>query len=104
MAGGPLKSKPTRCDSLFREMRRVGFFLFTQQRNHMTASNGSTLVGIFASRHEAELALDDLSQAGFGKQQVGFAIRGEESSSTGMITDSPLTKDGAGAAKGMMAG
>jgi hypothetical protein len=69
-----------------------------------TNSNGSTLVGIFQSRYEAELALDELKQAGFDPDDVGFAIRGEEDVAGGMITDSLLTKDGSGAAKGMVAG
>jgi hypothetical protein len=70
----------------------------------MTTSNGSTLVGIFQSRYEAELALDELRQAGFDNKDLGFAIRGDDSGSAGMITDSLLTKDGHGAAKGMLAG
>lgn len=70
----------------------------------MTTSNGSTLVGIFQSRYEAELALDELRQAGFDHKDIGFAIRGDDVPGGGMITDSPLTKDGHGAAKGMLAG
>jgi hypothetical protein len=70
----------------------------------MTTANGQTLVGVFQSRNEAELALDALRQAGFEEKDIGFAIRGQESSAAGMITDSALTKDSHGAAKGMVAG
>src|SRR5438067_1562139 len=101
---GPLKSKPTWCNPDVSGSRRVGFFCFLYERNLMTASNGSTLVGIFQSRYEAELALDELRQAGFDHKDIGFAIRGDDSGSAGMITDSLLTKDGHGAAKGMLAG
>ena len=70
----------------------------------MTTPNGSTLVGIFQSRYEAELALDELRQAGFDHKDIGFAIRGDDAVAGGAITDALLTKDGHGAAKGMVAG
>ncbi len=70
----------------------------------MTISNGSTLVGIFQSRYEAELALDELRQAGFDHKDIGFAIRGEDAVAGGAITDALLTKDGQGAIKGMAVG
>src|SRR5690349_18584727 len=70
----------------------------------MTTANGSTLVGIFQSRYEAELALDDLRQAGIEEKDIGFAIRGDHAGDDGVITDSVLTRDGHGAAKGMLAG
>ena len=67
-------------------------------------TNEPTLIGIFDSRYEAELALDELRQAGFGTQDVDFAIRGEDAVAGGVIIDSLLTKDGPGAVKGMVVG
>src|SRR5690349_1118471 len=89
---------------MYRGRAASAFFYFPYERNLMTTSNGSTLVGIFKSRYDAELALDELRQAGFDHKDIGFAIRGEDTGSAGMITDSLLTKDGHGAAKGMLAG
>jgi hypothetical protein len=74
------------------------------QKDLMTNANGRTLVGIFESRDEAELVLDELRQAGFDEKQIGFAIRGDDAVAGGAITDAPLTKDGQGAVKGMVAG
>jgi hypothetical protein len=88
-------------------LRHVGFFYCVRraaQKDHMTTANGSTLVGIFKSRYEAELALDELRQAGFDEKDIGFAIRGEDAVAGGTITDALLTKDGHGAAKGMAVG
>jgi hypothetical protein len=62
------------------------------------------LVGIFESRREAKLVLDELRQEGFGEKEIGFAIRGDDAVAGGVITDAPLTKDGQGALKGMVAG
>ena len=70
----------------------------------MTTANGQTLVGVFASRDAAELAVDALRQAGFEEKDIGFAIRGEDAVAGGMITDALLTRDGQGAAKGMAVG
>jgi hypothetical protein len=70
----------------------------------MTNAKERTLVGIFDSRDEAELVLDELRQAGFGEKEIGFAIRGGDAVAGGVITDAGLTKDGQGAVKGMVAG
>jgi hypothetical protein len=70
----------------------------------MSSANGQTLVGIFESRREAGLALDELYQAGFASKDLGFAIRGDDAVAGGVITDAPLTKDGQGTVNGMMAG
>ena len=70
----------------------------------MTSANERTLVGIFESRDEAELVLDELRQAGFDDKEIGFAIRGDDAVAGGVITDAPLTKDGQGTVKGMVAG
>ncbi len=41
----------------------------------MTTTDRSTLVGVFEDRAFAERALDELHQAGFSSEQVGFAVR-----------------------------
>lgn len=41
----------------------------------MTTTDRSTLVGVFEDRAFAERALDELRQAGFSNEQVGFAVR-----------------------------
>jgi len=43
----------------------------------MTTTDRSTVVGVFEDRALAERALDQLHQAGFGDDQVGFAVRDE---------------------------
>src|SRR5207248_1102907 len=48
------------------------------RRTNMVANNAPTLVGLFDDRFAAEQALDELHQAGFDHEQVGFAIRGSE--------------------------
>ncbi len=68
----------------------------------MANKNEPVVVGIFPSRTEAERAIDDLKQAGFEKDDIGFAIRGTEPG--GMLTDSALTKDSSGAEKGIITG
>jgi len=70
----------------------------------MTTTNRATLIGVFENRNEAKSALDDLYRAGFGSEDIGFAIRGDDAIAGGAITDSELTKDGQGMAKGMVAG
>jgi hypothetical protein len=64
----------------------------------------TTLVAAFEDRTEAERAVDDLEQAGFTADQVGFAIRGSDAVQGGMLTDAQGAKDGRGAAAGMAAG
>ncbi len=66
--------------------------------------NQPTLITAFDDRDEAQLAVDELHQAGFSKSEIGFAIRGEDAVEGGMITDAEGTRDGAGAAKGATAG
>jgi len=57
----------------------------------MTNATGPTLVGIFKSRDEAELVLDELRQAGFDEKKIGFAIRGDDLVAGGAITGAPPT-------------
>jgi hypothetical protein len=70
----------------------------------MTNSTARTLVGVFDSREEAEMVVDELRQAGFAENAIGFAIRGGDAVAGGVITDAALTRDGQGAVKGMVAG
>src|SRR3954469_5994314 len=59
---------------------------------------------VFNDRDTAEVAVDALRQAGFSGDHVGFALRGTDVSFGGMITDAEGTKDGRGAAAGMVTG
>lgn len=62
------------------------------------------VVAVFDDRDTAESAVDALRQAGFGSDHVGFALRGNDVAFGGMITDAEGTKDGRGAAAGMVTG
>ena len=64
----------------------------------------SSVVTAFDDRDEAQYAVDELHQAGFSKDEIGFAIRGEDAVAGGMITDAEGTHDVEGAAKGAAAG
>jgi hypothetical protein len=64
----------------------------------------NVLVGIFNDRYQAELAYDELKQAGFATEDLGFALRGSDAIEGGMITDALGTKDGEGAAVGAATG
>src|SRR5439155_19363079 len=64
----------------------------------------SSVVTAFDDRDEAQYAVDELHQAGFSKDRIGFAIRGEDAVAGGMITDATGTHDGEGAIKGAAAG
>jgi hypothetical protein len=61
-------------------------------------------VAAFDDRVEAERAVDELYQAGFGRDDVGFALRGDDVGRGGMITDEPGALDGNGAVRGAIAG
>ncbi len=62
------------------------------------------VITAFEDRDEAQVAVDELEQAGFKHDEVGFAIRGDDAVAGGMITDAEGTRDGEGAAKGAAAG
>jgi hypothetical protein len=62
------------------------------------------LVGVFEDRNEAELAVDELREAGFRDDQIGFAIRGSDAVEGGMIADAEGTKDAKGAIEGAVGG
>ncbi|HEV8377987.1 MAG TPA: general stress protein [Tepidisphaeraceae bacterium] len=63
-----------------------------------------TVITAFDDRDEAQLAVDELEQAGFPSHEIGFAIRGTDAVQGGMITDAEGTHDAEGAAKGAAAG
>src|SRR4051812_12677928 len=66
--------------------------------------SGPTMVGIFDDRLAAERAIDELIQAGFDADQVGYVIRGSDAVQGGMISDAQGTKDGKGAVTGAVTG
>ena len=64
----------------------------------------TTLIAAFEDRTEAERAVDDLEQAGFEPETIGYAIRGSDAVQGGMITDAAGAKDKRGALTGMATG
>lgn len=70
----------------------------------ITPTGTPLLVGVFNDRLEAERAVDELEQAGFSKDQIGFALRGSDAVSGGVITDAVGSKDGQGAVTGAVTG
>ena len=70
----------------------------------MATDQRTTLVAAFADRLEAEQAVDELVQAGFDADNVGYAIRGNDVAAGGMITDEEGAKDRPGALAGMATG
>ena len=67
-------------------------------------STERAVVAVFDDRNTAAKAVDALEQAGFDADRVGFAIRGSEEVSGGMITDTVGTKDVKGALTGAVTG
>lgn len=67
-------------------------------------ANAPTMVGIFDDRLEAQRATDELFQAGFTADQVGYVLRGTDAVRGGMITDTVGAKDGKGAVTGAVTG
>jgi hypothetical protein len=67
-------------------------------------SSCPNIISAFEDRDEAQLAVDELEQAGFKHDEIGFAIRGDDAVAGGMITDAEGTRDGEGAIKGATAG
>src|SRR5260221_4792493 len=67
-------------------------------------NSGNNVITVFNDRFEAEQAVDELEQAGFGHDQIGFVWRGVDAVEGGMITDATGTKDAEGAIKGATAG
>jgi hypothetical protein len=60
----------------------------------MTASERQTVVGVFDNRSDAEKAVDELRRAGYTDDQIGFVMRGEDTSA----------KEGEGAGAGAVGG
>src|SRR5258708_39085792 len=46
----------------------------------MTTTESTTVVGLFTERAQAERAIEDLRNAGFNENQIGFLGRGEDTS------------------------
>jgi len=70
----------------------------------MPATDSPALIAVFDSRDEAELAADELREAGFRDDQIGFALRGRDAVAGGMITDAEGAKDAVGAIEGAATG
>jgi len=70
----------------------------------MPTATPTLLVSVFDDRYHAEQAVDDLEQAGFSTDDVGFALRGADVARGGMVTDAIGTKDDTGAATGAVTG
>jgi uncharacterized protein (TIGR02271 family) len=70
----------------FRSKRRMA-----QSYDRTTSSsnigNNSTIVGFFANTSEAYQAISELRQAGFTSDQIGLAVRGEDSSLSSASTN-----------------
>src|SRR5262245_12019174 len=62
------------------------------------------IVGVFDDRLAAEDAVHALHAAGFAHDKIGFAIRGADDVSGGMIVDATGTKDARGAVAGALTG
>ena len=69
----------------------------------MTTASRTTAVGAFEDRAQAERAIDALRQAGFTDQQIGFAMRGEDTP-RGADDDDSAGRAGEGALTGMVTG
>ena len=69
-----------------------------------TGGTDRALVGVFDDRVAARRAVAALEEAGFSHDRIGFAIRGAEELSGGMITDTVGTKDASGAVSGAVTG
>ncbi len=70
----------------------------------MTTTERSTVVGVFEDRALAERALNELHQAGFSNDQVGFAVRDETIQESVPRVAEPETTTAAGAATGAVSG
>ena len=70
----------------------------------MAMNKSLVLVGVFNDRNEAELAADELREAGFSHDEIGYAIRGSDAVRGGMISDAQGTKDVKGAIEGASVG
>ena len=71
----------------------------------MATNTRQTIVGVFENRADAERAVDQLHQAGFRDDQIGFATQGGETDAGGRtIAEGGTGEAGEGAAKGAVSG
>jgi len=72
----------------------------------MTMNQRNAVVGVFNNRDQAERAVDDLRRAGFGDDQIGFAVRQGEGTTTEGDTGTRTTEHetGKSAATGAVGG
>ena len=70
----------------------------------MTTATRTILVGVFDEPIAAEQAFDELAQAGFSRDDLGFALRGADVTRGGVVTDAVGAKDDTGAATGAVTG
>ena len=68
----------------------------------MITTNAGTIVGVFEHREDADRAVEDLRRAGVRDDDIGFAVRGSET--TQEENDIAGTVAGEGAATGMLTG
>jgi hypothetical protein len=68
----------------------------------MRTENRGTLVGVFERREDADRAVEELRRAGIRDEDIGFAVRGEDT--TPVTEEAPGTAAGEGAATGMLTG
>jgi hypothetical protein len=70
----------------------------------MSADGKTTAVGVFADRTHAEFAVEDLLQAGFTREQIGFVTPDAAAGIEPPPPIRPSTKAGEGAAAGAVGG
>src|SRR4051812_31361857 len=61
----------------------------------MATSEPSTVVGVFEDHRQADRAVTDLRQAGFGEDQIGIALRQGEGSTGAAATGGTQAEEGA---------
>jgi hypothetical protein len=66
--------------------------------------NRDVIIAAFDDRLAARQAVSELEAVGFGHNDIGFVIRGDDAVQGGMITDASGTKDGTGAIRGAATG
>ena len=64
----------------------------------------STIVGVFEDRRQADQAVAELKQAGFGDEQIGLAMRHQDGTGASSTTGQGDTEMGEGAVAGMLTG
>src|SRR5256885_2709823 len=69
----------------------------------MTTTGRSTVVGVFEDRAAAERAIEELRQAGFNDDQIGYVVR-DNRGTTDTVPGGQKTLAGEGAATGAISG